>query len=339
MDRATQYAGGVRFAWLLALVFWAQSEALASGPAIEGVHVGFAGRYRVGFWTPVEVQLQGGEHESQATLELILPDGDDVNTRVASEPFTLLPGERHATLMYVKFGRVESSLGVELRVGGEVVDHRTFTPGPGSASFRPALSSRHKLVLALGTTDESKSPLGIDEALGRRQRDAAEPVAVVTLEDVRRLPTRWIGYEGVDWLVISADDAQLHAALGANPQRVGALNEWVELGGRLLLAAGADAPRWFAPEAPLAQFLPGKLAGPTRLPRAGALETYSGTSIQIPFTPGRRAIDAIKLLDVAGVVEAQDGDLPLVVRSPRAFGTIVFVAVDLGRAPLGGWQG
>jgi hypothetical protein len=346
MTQLSLAAHSSRFTSLAACVFaillcTPGQAALSDDPAIVGVHVGFAGRYRVGFWTPVEIRLEGGDREREAVVELVLPDGDDVDSRIASEPIKLLPHQQHATLMYVKFGRLESPLTVELRVRGAVVDRRTFTPASGSANFQPALSSRHKLVVVLAARrDESPDPLGIDEAIGRRrQRDAAEPVAVVAVDEVGRLPNRWIGYEGLDWLVISADDEKLHAALEADPRRVEALAEWVELGGRLLLAAGADAPRWFAAGAPLARLLPGTLAGPTRLPRAGALETFSGTSIQIPLTPGRRAIDTIKLVDVSGVAEAADGDLPLVVRTPRALGMVVFVAVDLARAPLAGWQG
>ncbi|HVC96658.1 MAG TPA: hypothetical protein VND64_23475, partial [Pirellulales bacterium] len=170
-------------------------------------------------------------------------------------------------------------------------------------------------------------------------RASTDPVTVVALDTADRLPTRWYGYEGVDWLILSADQADVYAALGPDSQRAAALAEWVELGGRLLVTAGADASRLFAPDGSLARFLPGTLSGVTHLPRTGVLETYSGTAFPIPLAGGRRGLDAVKLQDVAGVVEAQDGDLPLVVRSPRVFGTIVFVGVDLGRAPLDKWDG
>ncbi|HUY36589.1 MAG TPA: hypothetical protein VMV69_27890 [Pirellulales bacterium] len=327
-----------RSAWrwlaIMACAFVALGRpARAAGPAIVGVEVGFAGHYRVGYWTPVEVALRGGDREWEARVELTVPDGDGVGSRIRSEPFTLAAGEETRTLVYVKFGRLKSDLSVELRQLEQVVARRVFAADERSAVFKPALSSRRQLVLTLGGT------LGVGEALGRPRRDQADPVTVVGLDTAARLPTRWYGYEGVDWLVVSAAEADVYAALEPDSQRAAALARWVELGGRLLVAAGPDAPRLFAPGEPLARFLPGELSGPTRLPRTGVLETYSGTSHPIVFPPGRRVLDAIKLRDVAGVVEARDGDLPLVVRAPRAFGTIVFVAVDLGRAPLAEWPG
>jgi len=323
-----------RFCALVLCVFAGPGRsALAAEPAIVGVEVGFSGYYRVGYWTPVEVVLRGGDRELEARVELTVPDGDGVGSRVSSAPIRLAADEETKTLVYAKFGRLASDVSVELRAGERVVARRNFVADEGSPAFRPALLSRNKLILTLGNS------LGVDDALGRRQREATDPVTVVGLDTAERLPTRWYGYEGVDWLVLSADKADVYAALGPDSERAAALAEWVELGGQLLVAAGADAPRTFAPDGSLARFLPGKLTGVTRLPRTGVLETYSGTSHQIPLPVGRRGLDAVKLLEVAGVVESQDGDLPLVVRSPRAFGTVVFVAVDLGRAPLAEWQG
>jgi len=44
------------------------------------------------------------------------------------------------------------------------------------------------------------------------------------------------------------------------------------------------------------------------------------------------------LADVQGTVEAREGNLPLVVRSARGFGSVVFAAFDLDLAPLGDWE-
>ena len=44
-----------------------------------------------------------------------------------------------------------------------------------------------------------------------------------------------------------------------------------------------------------------------------------------------------RLADVQGMIEAQEADLPLVIRTPRGFGQILFVAADLDRPPLDKW--
>ena len=40
---------------------------------------------------------------------------------------------------------------------------------------------------------------------------------------------------------------------------------------------------------------------------------------------------------VEGRIEAAKADLPLVIRSPRGFGQVVFLAADLDQPPLAGW--
>ena len=46
-----------------------------------------------------------------------------------------------------------------------------------------------------------------------------------------------------------------------------------------------------------------------------------------------------RLTDVQGVVEASDGGLPLVIRTARGFGQVIFVAADLDQSPLNKWVG
>ena len=44
-----------------------------------------------------------------------------------------------------------------------------------------------------------------------------------------------------------------------------------------------------------------------------------------------------RLADVQGTIEAHEADLPLVIRTARGFGQIMFVAADLDRPPLDKW--
>ncbi len=99
-------------------------------PAITGVRVGFAGRYKVGLWTPVEVTLRGGSRPASGQLSLVVPDGDGVPSRVTTppdKPCQVLPGRDNRVLLYVRFGRIQSKLGVELRRGdGQLIARREF---------------------------------------------------------------------------------------------------------------------------------------------------------------------------------------------------------------------
>ena len=65
-----------------------------------------------------------------------------------------------------------------------------------------------------------------------------------------------------------------------------------------------------------------------------------GGSKKVPQSADRElALPVPKLEDVVGKVDIADGNLPLVVRSARRFGQIVFVGVDLDRRPLSEWEG
>src|SRR3954466_9872965 len=50
---------------------------------IENIRVGFQDQYKVGAWTPVWVDLKGGNARFQGTLEIEAPDDDGTPTVIA----------------------------------------------------------------------------------------------------------------------------------------------------------------------------------------------------------------------------------------------------------------
>ncbi|HOM17463.1 MAG TPA: hypothetical protein PLQ00_09050, partial [Thermoguttaceae bacterium] len=52
------------------------AQASSAAPEILGVRVGWAGRYKVGFWAPVEVIVRGGSTPGQAVVVLQTPDSE-----------------------------------------------------------------------------------------------------------------------------------------------------------------------------------------------------------------------------------------------------------------------
>lgn len=319
------------------LIAYLSSSAPAeeTGPAAVAVRVGFAGQYRVGCWTPVEVELLGGGKDLRGRIELTLPDGDGSASQVVSEEISLAAGKPVRTLMYAKFGRLEGPLKAVFRADGEIAVSRTFSAG-GSAEFPAAWPSSERLIVQIG------APIGIEEVLARQTRDLPDRATLAALDDAGQLPTRWFGYEGVDTVVLSAADDRAYAAFQQEPERLRALEKWVESGGRLILAPGAAAARMLAADGPLARFAPGKFDQFFALQKTGALESYSGVATRIDVRPrdGRRGgVQVIRLADRQGVATVHEGDLPLVVRAPRIFGSVTFVAVDLGQEPLSVWQG
>jgi len=77
--------------------------------------------------------------------------------------------------------------------------------------------------------------------------------------DIDRLPTHWCGYEGVDAVILSTSRPEIYRKLATHSAVVQALDEWVRMGGRLVLCVGARAEEILAADAPLGRFAPGRL--------------------------------------------------------------------------------
>jgi hypothetical protein len=322
-------------------------------PEIAGLRVGFSGSYRVGVWTPVEVTLRGGSEPIAGELSLTVPDGDGVPSRVTTppdEPCRLLPGHDTRVLLYARFGRITSTLTAEFRrADGQLVARKEFTAGEDAdqAGFRPAVAAGRELIVEVGA-----EKLGVEGAIGLQRQPPGQQTVVARLGDVTEMPQRWIGYEGVDTLVISTSRPEIFRGLSPSGPCVEALDEWVRMGGKLVICVGSQAEEFRggeAPLAPLARFLPGRLETEKAdgketvkifpLRQTGALETYCGSSLPIPSENAAEVLQVPKLAGLGAdcIVEAQEADLPLVVRAPRGFGQIVLFAGDLDRPPLSRW--
>ncbi|MHB9046238.1 MAG: hypothetical protein ACYC35_09880 [Pirellulales bacterium] len=298
-------------------------------PEILRIRVGFANRYKVGCWTPVEVTLRGGSRMITGAVELEVPDGDGVPTRL-TRPYQAIPGREEPVLFYAKFGRVDAAVNVAFHdEQGRTAARATFGAmlENDEKHIPTAMLTEQDLVVAVG------SPIGVPPA---------ENTVVAQLDGTRQLPTRWYGYEGVDTVVLVTSRPELYDKLA--PAQAAALDQWVRLGGTLVLCAGSQAEAVLK-KGPLASFVPGRYVDTVtvRQTAAAALETYSGSTVPIAKTgdgAGKPLEFRIaRLAEVQGKTEAADGNTPLIVRSPRVFGEIVFVAWDLNGLPWSNWQG
>jgi len=313
-------------------------------PAVTAIRVGFNGRYRVGFWTPVEVTLRGGKEQLSGELELILPDGDGVPYRVPSPRILLLPFGNQTSLLYVKFGSQESSLRVAFRADNRDSFSRTFdTSAVGEDALPVPMETSQELIVAVGPS------LGIEDLVRQQDPDSPEAAQVAQIEDAAALPRRWYGYDGVDAVVLSGSKLETYAQLAPGSAQISALDEWVRRGGRLIISAGSKAAGLFAANLdpasadarqrsePLARFVPGRFAGLTQLRDTSAWEIYSGSQEPVPEASAPLVVP--RLTEVAGRIEAAAGNVPLVVRAPHGLGEVVFFAGDFDQAPFVQWKG
>ncbi len=334
---------GARLARALLLLCLLAAPAMAQPPGgpveFTRINIGFAGRYKVGYWTPVRLTLKlGALPEGVASLRghvsLAVADGDGATNRVRTEqPIQLSPGAGTQTVvLYAKFGGVDNVVEATFHPeGGRPISRRFDGAEIGDERHVPwAMLSAQELIVNVG------SSAGFEAAAQLNRSDDGESIAVARLDDTRSLPTRWYGYEGVDTLALTTSRPEVYDTL--NAAQVEAIRHWLELGGRLILFAGDEAPRMLDPQEPLAGFAPGSFQNKDMitLSRTGELEEYAEADADPLLLAGDLRVP--KLADVRGKVEVRQGEAALVIRSPFGFGEVVFVGADFDRGAFVRWR-
>ena len=333
-----------RTAWCLlaiAVLPPCRAEARAAAdPEFVRLEVGFQRQYKVGLFTPLELTLRGGSQAMVGAVVVSVPDGDGTEARFLTpreKPVQVLPGSETRVRLYARFGTVRSRLTAEFISQGEVVCRREFDPDSNALDedCPVALETNHKLFLVAGASH----PLGLEELARESSPDTPAEIAVARLDDLRSLPTKWYGYEGVDAVVVCTSRPEVYRSLTAGSPQVEALDQWIRLGGKLVFCVGAQGDQVLHGQMPFARFAPGAFDKMSLLAQTGALETYCDVSQPLPGGELGRELRAARLREVDGVVEVRENDLPLVVRTARGFGQVVFLALDPDLPPLSHWNG
>ncbi|MGO9114934.1 MAG: hypothetical protein ACLP9L_37455 [Thermoguttaceae bacterium] len=306
-------------------------------PEFVAVRVGFADQYKVGLWTPIEVTLRGGSTPAVGRVRASLSDSDGLECWFeAPERCQVFPGEETKVLLYVRFGHETSTLSLELLEGHTILAAKAINSGQSSPEdrFPDALRPGQRLIVSVG-----KSPSGVEKAVPRAQGQAAQNV-VAAIDSLARLPTRWQGYEGVDIVVISTSKPEVFEKISPQNARIEALQQWIRMGGTLVLCAGSHAEEALHAGSPLTRFAPGHFEKTMLLRQTSGWETYAKSVNPIPPPkPGEKVeLPTAKLADVQGKIEVREADVPLVIRNPQGLGQVVFVATDLDRGPIRDWN-
>ena len=83
-------------------------------------------------------------------------------------------------------------------------------------------------------------------ALAAAQHDGRQLAATST-----SCPIEWWGYEGVDAVILATADDEISTQLSTASPQLAALEQWVRMGGRLIMSVGRQAQRVLASGAPL----------------------------------------------------------------------------------------
>jgi hypothetical protein len=309
-------------------------------PEFVAVRVGFANRYKAGLWTPIEVTLRGGSRPETGRVRASLADSDGLNCSYdAPEPCQVLPGQDTQVQLYVRFGNAnDDTLSLELLDGRSMLAQKRFNSyeSPALDQLPNPIRGGQRLVVSVG-----RSASGLEKAVPGTQGDKATTV-VAAVDGLARLPTRWEGYEGVDMVVISTSRPEVFENILPENARIEALEQWVAMGGTLVLCAGSQADAALHPKSPLARFVPGRFDKTVLRKTSGGWETYAKSHdnpIPPPKSGGQVELPTPMLVDVQGKIEASADDrTPLVIRKPQGLGQVLFVAADLDWGPIRDWS-
>lgn len=320
----------------------AYSQEPVEKPSIEDIRLGLGDTYKLGCWTPIAVELTGGTQSYTGRISVTVPDSDGVPTTVYSpddRPVGVDPGQATIARLMVRVGQANSTIQIRFIANGEVLAERKFYSGPErSRGVVPGgVSATNRLMLEFGPS------LGLGDLLQTlgTQNDLFS-TRVVRVEEAAELPLDWVGYEGVDRILLTTSKPELYRPFMQNPGRIKSIRRWIELGGKLVLFCGSEAEELISASGPLAELVPGAFKETVQFREWQSLETFSGAE-RPKGRDSRLEIRVPQLMDVRGQILAhggqQDTDLPLVVRTSMGFGEIIYVGMDFDRPPLLNWEG
>lgn len=325
---------------------WADQKA---GPvAIDGVRVGFEGKYRVGVWCPVYVTLKNSGGPLAGHLTATTGDAENGPCTFTTAADVTLPAGESRIPLYVRFGRLNSTLEIAFQPADGPAARRIFSTG--ADDYPRALLSTQRLYVALGTN------VDLERAIPSTGRDdSPEHSWAVTVTDPALLPDEWYGYEGVSAVVLPtaslADPAGDRFLARITARQWAALDRWVKLGGKLiwscaaagpmLAKAGANDAANESAIAALRRLLPGRAVSTFQERFIVDLESKVQPPNPLDLSGGKSFM-MLELADLEGKVEAAErfgaASRPLVVRRPYGLGVVAFLAADLDREPFSSWS-
>lgn len=319
--------------------FWAAHSTLAAEAAslqLKNVAVGIGDAHKVGHWTPIRLELAAPADAPQAgRLVLTTSDVDGLSTRYADpQELTLTIAGDVVVWRYVKFGHASGRVQVEF-VNSDGTHQRLAVPTPAVAPT--SLVSTSEWLVAVGNT------VGIDEALLLRSRNSNRSTKLTQLKSLAELPDHPAGYEAMNTLVLATSEIDWSEA---PPAQLQALQDWVLLGGRVLLSSGKQGATLFGPEGVLTKLAPGPFDRVTGQRRSAALEAFVGANQRLDNGASPRFsydMTLFKSLDVGRVEVSETGPggepQPLIINYPVGLGQVTLLTCDLDQEPLRAWRG
>jgi len=316
------------------------------GVEVENMRVGFdasastlktSNSFKIGRWTPVWVQLRAGNERFEGSMDVVVGDDDGTPTSFRM-PVEVGANKSERFTAYARPGSREPEFTIRL------FDRNGRRVGGASQSMAMPLAPEaimpdETLLLTLGQPRgvESIAELPGFKGAARGPSASAGQEIVTARIDAQSgsIPGRWYGFDAARAVVVDTGDRETVAALGG--LRGQPLVDWVERGGHLVIAVGAN---WQAVrDSVLAPLLPGLPSGQEKVNSLEALDTFAGSSKPItpPGTPSVLVTKLEGITERGGKVLSVTSNLPLVVRGPYGFGRVTLVTLDVDQRPFASW--
>ena len=347
----------MRYSFATILSVALASQAFAQGPPVKilRIQTGFRsqgpiadapGRFKVGLWTPISIDLLAGP-KGMPNCDLIVetPDSENVATNFTIPIGQLEKNEQRTIVTYAKSGNSEGRFNFAIRApnGGTLA---TFT----SSQFPPQfpLDLRGRIYLTLGSRlDLQKVFTDPDmrkhrpELGGVDDKDDTFPRFAAFETDPDRLPGLALGYDDVDLMILTTSgDSKFLQRLRRDNEgaKLKAIAGWVRQGGRLIVSVSwknqpevhelLKAQAWQPPlpVVPLADTPDVEKNAIDRL-KLGALDKKMPVALLANVQRPEWEISE----------ETQDGR-PLVATMPYGRGAVTLIAFELDKEPFTGWD-
>jgi hypothetical protein len=283
-----------------------------SGPLSLTIDAAFEGNYRADQWTPVLARIENTGPDLEGRLVIRPETSINAVNNTYSLPLSMPQGSRKTAFLYITLTGLTDQIRLEyIRDDGVVIG---FVDTP----IRLARPRDRLHVVVTQSVAGSVDLSGVHDA-GYN--------GVQANWRIENIPEQVQGLSSVNTLFFSDVDTSLLTTL----QRE-AIRDWVIGGGQLIVTGGAA---WQATSAGLSDLLPFTAEGSLTLPAASALGDWLRQGTDELAAEGLVAAGSVK--PNAQVLVQQD-DRPLLIRGSLGAGTVDYLTLDPGTAPLRGWS-
>ena len=299
----------------------------APSPTTFEVKIGFNGITKLGHWVPVFIT--GAQDLNATHFEISVLDGDDQPTIYSGE-LIQRTGKKVFLEAWMRPGRKYGEMRVRLQDSQmKVLAEKTFSLD--DPSLLNIIASTDSLVLSIesnGSVYES-----LMSVITNNGED--ETRFLLAIDSANLLPASWLTFESVSTIIISTSNVDLLQSI--SKQQWQAIEQWVRNGGQLVFCGGANGAT--ALKTPgLGQFLPGTFEQIVKLENSWQMESFANS--REPLLRGDdTTLAATKLTGLTGIVEKTQDETPLVIRTAKGFGEVVFSAIDFDQGPIVEWAG